>query len=89
MYDKGRGVPKNDTEAVKWCRKAAEQGFSLVQHSLASIYYKCESVPKNNVKAYVWWSLAKAIGVLWDNTAERKLDAVSVIKTFGPIEPVS
>ena len=26
MYDNGRGVPKDDAEAVKWYRKAADQG---------------------------------------------------------------
>ena len=26
MYRLGKGVPKNDAEAVKWWRKAAEQG---------------------------------------------------------------
>ena len=28
MYEYGRGVAKNDVEAVKWYRKAAEQGVS-------------------------------------------------------------
>lgn len=26
MYENGRGVPQNDTEAVKWYLKAANQG---------------------------------------------------------------
>jgi TPR repeat protein len=26
MYQKGRGVPKDEVEAVKWYRKAADQG---------------------------------------------------------------
>ena len=26
MYYKGEGVEKNEKEALKWCRKAAEQG---------------------------------------------------------------
>ena len=28
MYAKGEGVPQNDAEAVKWYRKAAEQGYT-------------------------------------------------------------
>jgi uncharacterized protein len=28
MYDNGEGVPENDAEAVKWFRKAAEQGLA-------------------------------------------------------------
>ena len=28
MYDAGEGVPKNDTEAVRWFRMAAEQRWA-------------------------------------------------------------
>ena len=28
MYDHGEGVPENDAEAVKWYRKAADQGLA-------------------------------------------------------------
>ena len=28
MYDNGEGVPENDAEAVKWYRKAADQGLA-------------------------------------------------------------
>ena len=28
MYAKGDGVPENDAEAVKWYRKAADQGHA-------------------------------------------------------------
>ena len=28
MYDHGQGVTKDDTEALKWYRKAADQGSS-------------------------------------------------------------
>ena len=34
MYAYGRGVPEDDTEAVKWYRKAAEQGHAEAQNSL-------------------------------------------------------
>ena len=30
MYANGRGVPQDDTEAVKWFRKAAEQDYAMV-----------------------------------------------------------
>ena len=38
MYDEGRGVPENDTEAVKWYRKAAEQGDASAQYNLGVMY---------------------------------------------------
>ena len=35
MYAKGKGVPKNDAEAVKWYRLAAEQGYTIAQSGYA------------------------------------------------------
>ena len=29
MYYAGKGVPKDDAKAEKWCRKAANQGFEM------------------------------------------------------------
>ena len=37
MYDKGWGVPKNDAEAVKWYRMAAEQGNELAKYYLEEL----------------------------------------------------
>jgi TPR repeat protein len=34
MYLNGKGVPKDDAEAVKWFRKAAEQGYADAQYDL-------------------------------------------------------
>jgi uncharacterized protein len=33
-----RGVPEDDAEAVKWSRKAAEQGDAEAQHNLGKMY---------------------------------------------------
>ena len=38
MYAKGKGVPENDAEAVKWFLKAAEQGFAGAQYNLGNVY---------------------------------------------------
>jgi len=62
MYIQGKGVPENDVEAVKWFRRAAEQGCARSQTSLGTMYGKGEGVPEDYVKAYMWWSLAKAQG---------------------------
>lgn len=35
-YAHGQGVAQNDAEAVKWCRKAAEQGYALAQITLGA-----------------------------------------------------
>ena len=38
MFETGRGVPQNYTEAAMWYRRAAEQGDSLAQYSLGLLY---------------------------------------------------
>ena len=34
----GKGVEQDDVEAVKWCRKSAEQGLAIAQLHLAEAY---------------------------------------------------
>ncbi|TVS20791.1 MAG: hypothetical protein EA424_02165, partial [Planctomycetaceae bacterium] len=38
-YYEGRGVVQDYAEALKWYRKAAEQGRSYAQFSLGLLYY--------------------------------------------------
>ncbi len=38
MYDEGMGVPQNDAEAVKWYRRAADQGITQAQTLLGAMY---------------------------------------------------
>jgi uncharacterized protein len=58
MYESGDGAPKNDVEAVKWFRRAAEQGLANAQGMLGIMYAKAEGVPRNYVLAYMWLDLA-------------------------------
>ena len=52
MYASGQGVPEDDAEAVKWYRRAAEQGEKAeAQLSLGFMNYLVEGVPKNNAEA--------------------------------------
>jgi TPR repeat protein len=34
MYNSGEGIPRDDAEAVKWWRKAAEKGLAAAQSIL-------------------------------------------------------
>jgi hypothetical protein len=64
MYIKGWGVPKNNAEGVKLYRKAAEQGLSPAQFILG-IYHYIDlgvGVPRDNVLAHMWLSLAAKQG---------------------------
>ena len=38
MYEQGLGVAKDDAEAVRWFRKAAEQGNTVGQKNLEDVY---------------------------------------------------
>jgi TPR repeat protein len=62
MYDKGEGVAKDDAEAARWYRKAAEQGYAKAQFNLGFMYANGEGVAKNFVLAHMWWNLARAQG---------------------------
>ena len=61
-YAEGKGVPQDYAEAVKWFRKAAEQGSATAQYSLGWCYAEGEGVPKDDVLAYMWLNLAAASG---------------------------
>ena len=61
-YSKGEGVEQDFKEAVKWYRKAADQGYAYAQNNLGFRYYKGEGVPKSIVNSYVWWNIAAANG---------------------------
>ena len=62
MYVKGEDVPRDYQEAVKWFRRAAEQGNTRAQHNLGFMYANGEGVPKDYVRAYAWLNLAAAQG---------------------------
>jgi uncharacterized protein len=38
MFVLGRGVSQDDAEAVKWYRKAAEQGYPAAQFNLGEMH---------------------------------------------------
>ena len=67
-------MPENDAEAVKWFRKAADQGFADAQFNLGVMYGNGEGVPESYVRAYVWLSMAKTQGY------ENAKKAVEIVK---------
>src|SRR6266576_1208983 len=69
QYELGRaffsgtlGVAKDEAEAVKWFRKAAEQNVADAQYNLGVCYDNGEGVTKDEVEAYKWWLLAAGQG---------------------------
>ena len=54
MYDLGQGIARDYPEAVKWFRKAADQGSAVAQSFLGVMYGLGQGVPKDYVEAYKW-----------------------------------
>jgi TPR repeat protein len=82
-YFEGRGVPKDETEAVKWWRKAAEHNNAKAQYNLGSCYYNGTVVPEDYIQSYKWLSLAGNQG---DREANRNLIVLSAEMTAEQIE---
>ena len=53
---------KNYTEAVKWFRKAAEQGNAKAQHNLGYCYYDGQGVSQDYTEAVKWYRKAAEQG---------------------------
>ena len=62
MYAEGRGVPLDDTEAVRWYRLAAEQGDIVAQANLGLMYAEGRGVPLDDAEAVRWYRLAAEQG---------------------------
>ena len=62
MHAAGQGVPQDHGEAVKWFRKAAEQGFTQAQNNLGAMYAGGQGVPRDGAVAIEWYRLAAAQG---------------------------
>jgi TPR repeat protein len=59
MYDNGRGVAKDEAQAVAWYHKAADQGDASAQYHLGLRYADgLGGVPKDEAQAAVWYRKA-------------------------------
>ena len=69
MYNNGRGVLKDEAEAVRWYRLAAEQGDAAASSTSGTCTARARAVLKDSVLAHMWSNIAGANG----NEAARKL----------------
>ena len=58
LYATGQGVPKDEVEAAKWVRRAAEQNDAQAQCETGVNYTWGRGVAKDEVEAYKWTVLA-------------------------------
>jgi TPR repeat protein len=86
MFESGRGVPQNYTEAAMWYRRAAEQGDSLAQYSLGLLYDRGQGVPQDIVEANKWLNLSTAAAPRKAREARARIrDAVTSKMTRGEL----
>jgi TPR repeat protein len=58
IYLTGDGVPKDDVEAMKWLRMAADQDNPMGERFLAEMYFKGRGAPADNMEAAKWLRMA-------------------------------
>ena len=58
MYRSGDGVEKDLTEAIKWFKKAAEQGHEDAKWELANMYENGDGVDRDIAEAVKWYNEA-------------------------------
>lgn len=59
----GEGLPKDNKEALKWFRMAAEQGNAEAQRNLGRAYDNGYGVPIDDVEAVKWFLMAAEQGL--------------------------
>ena len=62
MYYHGRGLQKNDAQAVTWFRRAADQGEPEGQFYVGVMYAEGNGVPQDYAEAVRWYRLAAEQG---------------------------
>ena len=63
MYDLGKGVAKDEVQAVAWYQKAAEQDYASAQFNLGLIYNLGKGVAKDDQTAVKWYQKAAEQGI--------------------------
>ena len=91
MYFKGVGVQRNYAEAVKWLRKAADQGISPAQSALGIMYFKGLGVRQDYVGAIKLFRLAAdhgdavgqfSLGVMYESGLGVQLNRAEALKLY-------
>ena len=62
LYERGKGVPRDYAESVKWYRLAAEQGKADAQYYLGNMYRNGNGVPQDEAEAVIWYRKAAEQG---------------------------
>jgi len=92
LYHSGEGIPKNDAEAVRWLRKAADQGNDTAQNNLGAAYLEGQGIAKDETEAVKWFRKAaeqnnevaqRNLGVAYANGTGVSKDAIQADMWFA------
>lgn len=61
-YAYGKGVPKDDAQAVKWYHRAVQQDYAKAQNNLGAMYASGDGVPEDDSTAVKWYTKAAEQG---------------------------
>jgi hypothetical protein len=86
VYYRGRGLPQDLNEAVKWFRRAADQSDAAAQFYLGVMYSEGQGVPQDHAEAVKWYRLAADQG---DAQAQYNLGLVYANGETGQPDNVS
>ena len=90
-YENGRGVNQDYTEAVRWYRKAAEQGDADAQWSLGLCYENGQGVNQDYTEAVRWYRKAaeqgdadaqRFLGLCYENGRGVNRDCAEAVKWY-------
>ena len=76
MYRLGEGVERDDAEAEKWWRLAAEGGHTEAQYRLGRMYIHGEGVERDYAEAEKWYRKAAEAG---NADAQEKLEEITEV----------
>jgi hypothetical protein len=65
LYETGKGVPQDYTQAVLWYRKAAEQNLAIAQYRLGVLYANGVGVPLDKAQSAAWLQKAADQGYVY------------------------
>ncbi|MGA2569474.1 MAG: tetratricopeptide repeat protein [Terracidiphilus sp.] len=65
LYESGKGVPQDYTQAILWYRKAADQNLAIAQYRLGVLYANGVGVPLDKAQAAAWFRKAADQGYVY------------------------
>lgn len=73
MYERGKGVKRDEAEAFKWFQKSAEQGNAYGQANLGAMYENGRGVGQDKTEALKWYQKAADQGSEYAAAALQRL----------------